>query len=54
MGLTTTNYKEVCDSKYEKKLEYLDPEKHRQNIYKIFLTDYDLLPDFSPIDQNSD
>ena len=49
MGLDTTNYKEVCASKYEKKRDYLDPEEHRMSIYKTFLSEYNLVPEPTPV-----
>lgn len=54
MGLRTTNYVEICKSTYEKHLDYLDPEEHRQSIYKLFLSEYDILPTTPIISSQND
>lgn len=47
MGLDTTEYEKVCAAPYARSVDYLDPEKFRQDIYAHFLTEYDLLPKIS-------
>ena len=44
MGIESTEYEKVCAGPYVKKLDHVDPEKFRQDVYNTFLAEHDLLP----------